>query len=742
MIDKWFTQEIDNILKEKDRIVISAQDENAGFFYDLIPAKYKIFKTGNEIEELKAKYETEKNFADKKVVIFTRTPREKLRFIREYCETCGCIDIKYLHNYVKEKVYASLKTNLQLTPDEIATAAKISTGKTTDYWLDIIHKGSHKIIDMDHEIHPFLNDPEAYCKKLDEQVEKEFFARLNKWIGRDNIDQPPVTAAKEAAKKILGSLVSQDRKKKFKEAYKKWADSKKYENSLELYLAETQLPFDSSDIWAADVSHPFAEIDRKWLADISEHLSDKPFIKEKLGIIRKRAADKIGKKTYPTLWQDITALLEFDPAQINTLNTFEETLRFYTEQFYKLDTAVRRLYSDFLNEKEIIQPFQEYYKDILIRFLDKWYANFRDCHENQTGLIKEFISETQEKKSAIIIGDGISYEISKIVSEKLKDRYETDCSYRLAGFPSTTEINMSRIYIDSGKTEPVQKKREQFLRNKYKEEIRFMLLDEVNYSTETAQYLICTYKDIDDIAEKKQQNALKYISQMENELAEKTDQLLRCGYKKVCLTSDHGFVLTGILSESDKIEFDFTGKTEKNERYVRTAEKQKISEQFVEVENKWQEFNYVYFHKSNNPFKTPGMYGYSHGGISPQELVVPYLCVEQKSQGLAKPDVTISNKDDLKQVPGDIFEISLQAGPGADDLFSMNRKIVILFMDQGKQANKSDIITLNSDEVLKKEYSFDRRSELEAVVIDAETKETLDMTLIKQKIVRDTGGLL
>jgi len=43
---------------------------------------------------------------------------------------------------------------------------------------------------------------------------------------------------------------------------------------------------------------------------------------------------------------------------------------------------------------------------------------------------------------------------------------------------------------------------------------------------------------------------------------------------------------------------------------------------------------------------------------------------------------------------------------------------------------------------LKKEYNFDRRTELEAVIIDAETKEMLDKTVIKQKIVRDTGGLL
>jgi len=467
MIDKWFREDIDSILKEKNRIVVVAEDENAWFLHNFIPSKYKVYKTANEIEELKIKYEIEKKCADKKVVIFTSTSRDKLKFIREYCETCGCIDVKYLHNYVKEKVYNKLGLNLQLASDEIATAAKISVGKPTDYWLDIVHKGSDRLFDIGYEILPFLNDPGVYCKKLDKQVKKEFFARLNKWLGRDNIEQPPVTLAKETAEKILGSLAIEDGKKKFKDVYKKWADSKKYEDSLGRYIAETQLSYDDN-IWAVDVSHPFTDIDRKWLLDISKNLSDKEFIKNKLNKIKQRAADKTGKK------------------------------------------LCERLYSEFLNEKEIIQPFQEYYNDILIQFLDKWYINYGGYQENQTGFIEGIIDNSQEK-CAIIVGDGISYEISRIVSEKLKSKYKTDCSFKLADFPSTTENNMSRLYISSGEIEPFQKKRVDFLKNKYKEAIRFMRLDEVSYSTESNQYLICTYKDIDDIGEKMQQNALKFI---------------------------------------------------------------------------------------------------------------------------------------------------------------------------------------------------------------------------------------
>ena len=78
----------------------------------------------------------------------------------------------------------------------------------------------------------------------------------------------------------------------------------------------------------------------------------------------------------------------------------------------------------------------------------------------------------------------------------------------------------------------------------------------------------------------------------------------------------------------------------------------------------------------------------------------------------------------------------------AKDLSTTNYGKCLSSYADGKQINKSDIITLKPEEILKKEYSFDGRNELQAVVIDAETKDTLDKATIKQKSIRDTGGLL
>jgi len=37
-------------------------------------------------------------------VIYTQIAKKQLTFVREYCETSGYVEIRYLHNYIKTKV--------------------------------------------------------------------------------------------------------------------------------------------------------------------------------------------------------------------------------------------------------------------------------------------------------------------------------------------------------------------------------------------------------------------------------------------------------------------------------------------------------------------------------------------------------------------------------------------------------------------------------------------------------------
>ena len=85
--------------------------------------------------------------------------------------------------------------------------------------------------------------------------------------------------------------------------------------------------------------------------------------------------------------------------------------------------------------------------------------------------------------------------------------------------------------------------------------------------------------------------------------------------------------------------------------------------------------------------------------------------------------------------------MKIQADKNAGDLFSLNRKVYLVFFSNKKQINKSDVFTIQRAELIAKEYEFDRNTEIEAHLLDAQTKELLDKVIIKQNKDRDLGGL-
>jgi hypothetical protein len=461
--------------------------------------------------------------------------------------------------------------------------------------------------------------------------------------------------------------------------------------------------------------------------------------------INQRIANKATIHLGITFWKNIKTLLEFDEKNINQIASHQECISFYTNHFYKLDKAIRELYTEFLDRKNLIQPIQIYYKNYAVIYLDKWFKYIDDYKSNQTGTIQEIINNNPSK-TAIVVGDGVSFEFAKDIIEKVSKEY-TLCNkqqFMFAGLPSETENNMSQLYIDTGKVVAKKQDREAYILNQNKDKsIGFIDLEMVNETTDEEHYLICSYKDPDKLGETYQQKALKYFDQVATIFASKIEQLFKNGYQNVYLVTDHGFVLTGVLENADKIEVNFKGNVNKSERFIRTAERQNIDNNLlIEKEIQYADFQYCYFAKRLGPFKTPGVYGFSHGGLSPQETIIPFLKWTNESNGNKQLQVIVTNKKDLTDVTGDLFSIILKASASESSLFSTERKVILLFFAKNTKVNESDIITLNKDYEIKKEFRFGSNSELEVKIIDAITKEQLDKVLVKQNKARDLGGLL
>lgn len=741
MIDQWFKNDLRDIYEQHTVAVFIDESGDAEFLLKTLGAENTIQQANTELEELHVKYLVEKaQPSHERFLIYTRSKKDELKYVREYCETCGCLEIRYLQNYIKDKVHQTLNLNINLPKEELIAAAKVSVGKDRTYWMDLSHKGATEIFDLNKELLPFVHDPESYSKeKYDAQLRETFYRKVNELLGQDYLNKPASTLAGEVVKAMLDGLATGSCDKTLESVYKGWLDSVTYRDSFNGYLNSYAVGSDL-DIWNVSIHHPFRQVDERWLAEIGASISDKVSVPHTLAKLRQRNQSRQAQALGICFWHDVIVLLEFDPKDIAYLSSFTECVEFYKKHFCKLDTAIRNLYAEFLNRKELLEPFQELYKEHVSIFLDKWFSYFHGYKETQTGTLQRIIDDAGGLKTAVIVGDGVAYEIAELVAGKVKGTANLKKDSILADIPSETENNMSRIYMANGVTEAVQSNREKYLATQNPDvTIDFIRLDEVTEEARSGQVLICTYKDIDDMGEKLQQKALKYFPETIDFFAQKISLLLASGYAKVYLITDHGFVLAGLLSESDKISLNLQKGMKTAERYIRSKTKKDSLHGKCIVKEDAGEF--LYFSKSINPFKSVGVYGFSHGGVTPQELITPYFCWE-KSDVACSLSVSIQNKDDLKDVTGELFSIKIMADTATGDLFSMERKIYLVFFANKAQENKSDVFTIKRGEQIIKEYAFDGRSEVEVHLLDAATKQQLDRAVVKQNKDRDLGGLL
>ena len=755
MIDTWFKKDLSRIHEQHQVAVFIDESGEAEFLLKTLGSDSTIYRTNSELDELEAKYKIEKalqqnSMSDQKFVIYTQLAKDKLTFIREYCETNGCVEIRYLQNYVSNNVHETLNININLPKEDLIAAAKVSVGKDRTYWMNLSHKGASEIFDLKKELLPFVHDPKRYeTEKYDQEIRTTFYRKVNDLLGKEYMDKPAKTLADEIVKALLDGLATNSCNSTLMEVYCTWLDSMSYRDSFAAYLAKYALD-PNLDIWRVDPNHPFRQVDNNWLKQIGNKLANNKLEQgEKSQLIAKlkqRHKSKQAQAVGINFWKDIVTLLEFEPKNIAYLNTFSECVDYYKDQFSPLDTAIRNLYTEFLQQDDVLDPYQELYKGYVVLFLDKWFMYFDQYQEDQTGILQDII-DSNSGKIAVIVGDGVAYEVAEQVAikvESLGSDSKLTRKHILADWPSVTENNMSHIYISDGTVEPIQSKREKYLTAKNSDtSIDYIRLDEVNDEALTGRVLICTYKDIDDMGDKLNSKALKYFPESIEFFGKKINLLLKAGYAKVYLITDHGFVLTGLLTEADKIMNKPTGDASIYERYMWTVDKQDNSfiEKFVEKAKRYKNFNYLYFAKSMNPFKTPSTYGFAHGGLAPQELVTPYFCWSKDSDEGLNLEVSIANKNELLSVTGELYRIALKANASEVDLFTQERKVMLLFSANKRIINKSDVITIQSNSEIGKDYTFDGHDEIEVQLVDAVTKEELDRAVVKKNNDRDLGGL-
>lgn len=737
MIEKWLRNEIDKKICNSNRIVILDQSSRWKFLVDAACTDICLYSTKDysskwqqKQDELFLRHEIEKNHKNDQVVIYVSRELAADSFLIEYAKTGGCIELAT--EWVRDVLLKETSLQVSLTDDELYTACQLGIFKDINWWKKVVQK-IEGLLSIENDILDFFDNPNGFLESKTPAVKNLYIQEFCKLLQQPVQDKPADTFASEIARHIFTGILEGNISEKEYVIYCKWIDSRNHESSFKKYLGEYQLP-STIDIDKVKDNHCFDVVDKKYLTKLVENINNASEVKNILDKIKKRLRFKKSNPYIAKWWQDIADIMDFtvvcNDASIDGIS------RYYTVEFSKTDRSMRRILTYLKADINIVKPIQEYYERMNQDLLKSWFAHYGEYQESQKGYLVNLIKNTS-KKIAIIVGDGVRYEVADSVASRVASDISVDKKFMYAGLPSETEHNMSALYTTDGEIIAEKKEREKKLSDETGKDITYMQLDEVNGTTD-GEILVLTYKDIDDAGEKMQQGMLRLVDEFEDILVEKIQLLLHLGYKEVHLVTDHGFVLTGILEESDKIPTDdISGGKKVSERYIRSVDEQSGSK-YISIEEHYENYNYVNFAKSSRPFVSTGKYGYSHGGFTPQEVVIPNFVFTYNKQN--QMDVDITNKKDLIDIAGNILTVKFSSGE-AKNVLSYHRKVRVLLYVGDKIVDKSSIISISPGSQEKVELSLDSATEGVVVIIDEDTKDQLDKAKVTKSQMRDLGGL-
>lgn len=745
MTEQWLLQDINKLMLHRNRVVILDPMNQCGFILPILEQNgFNILRTDGKItehwrqqqEELFLRQAAETSLKDRQIIFFITRSQDKLTFLFDYCFTYGCLDLSHPQDWIRKKMFSNTGLQVQLENSLLLTAAKLSIGKNLTWWKKIV-QDLEDMIDLEEELLPFVHNPDEFLDKKQADIKRLFEEKVHELLGQQFIDKPSKTLAEEVVRRMLDGLANNDIPASLLQLYYKWADSAFYRPSLKSYVNNFRLSGVISP-WDAHPDHCFNKLDVLALEQIASNSRDRSFVNDKLTKLNKRISSNRAALFVPDWWKDVQCLFEANTDSLSSIRNLAGFIDYYCTTFSKVDRAIRNLYVYFLSSGEIIRPLQEQYDGVNHLVLQIWFSFFTEYQSDQQGYLPKLIAAATTK-TAVIVGDGIRYEIADFVATELQKHFVVDKQVMLADMPSETEHNMSALYVGGNEILPLQKDRETRLEQLTRQNIGFMQLEKLHPAVDQG-ILLLTYKDIDSAGEKLQQGAIKLFSEFETVLIDKITLLLNMGYAEVYLITDHGFVLTGLLDEGDKIEPYAKGKKEVHERFVRTIEKQ-TKDDWIEFKKPYGEFEYVYAAKNHRPFKSKGVYGFSHGGFTPQEIILPKFKFSRQKPASSSLDVVIVNKQELADVPSELFIIKLQAAT-SKDLFAAQRKVQIKLYARSKEYQSSAIVNMDGGNNESLEFSFNGNPDVQAVLLDAITQEQLDKVTVKKSNLRDLGGLL
>ena len=734
MIGQWFLDKVKELTDAHHRLVITDTQGDGAFLLAYLPARrYIVLTASKPSEERRVRTEAERDYREKNVIFYTTIPQKKLSALQEYAATCGCIVLDDMEAYIKRTLHEELGLHTQVDGRTLLLAAKMSKGRDENWWRGIA-TGINNPLQPTRLITEFLKSPETFAQESDSDVYVVMQEETCKIAGKPKTNQTPEILAAEFMASLFSKLLDGTADSELLDIYYAMADSEEMKEQLQAYIDDFKFPSTGWNPYTCHADHPFAAIDKEMFRHLAVKLKQHEDITDDRRYIAHRLASKKALRYKPAWLKEVGLLLDFNIGQPHLINSLPQLAEYYRDTFAPLDTSMRRIYVEWQNEPDVLRPVQEYYEMQNKLMLDAWFGLTDHYEQTQQGLLKKMFDQGRNK-TAVIVCDGLRLEMAEAIARrKFHSGISIGKTTAWSKLPSVTPNGMSALYGLPSAVGESTAKRQAALKQDVPD-VEIMPLDKLNNSV-TASKLVLTYGNIDEIGETLQMAGLAEISGYEEKLYASIQQLLRMGYNDVFLTTDHGYVITGILDEADKVPAPAGASID--ERFAVSTDPLQCG--LIERNDVWTSGSYQYYARTDKPFRTKGKYGYAHGGMTPQECLIPTYHFAEKNIKMGLK-VSISNKTELNAVTGQFYTIKLAGTGDMNNMFESERKVQLLFYrEDGSEDSKSSIINIKADAVLDFENTMNA-SQLKVVVIDARTTEQLDVCVIKKSVSRDIDDL-
>lgn len=723
MFNHWLISDIEEAARKSDRVVISDPKQ---FLTSMVKElnEYAVITLNDPTQEMNSRLQAMTAHRDSKVIFLCFFPKAKIHQLIEFAGVGGFIDLDNPDQYIRSKLYQEGFGNVTLAEPKLLLAAKLSIGKDFTWWKGIVSE-TIKPLNLKEHLFMLIENPKQYEITHDEDVyavlREELFEIMRK--PTTTVDAP--TLLRELSHTIFAGLSDNSINSDLLNIYDWWSKDTELIPKLRSQINAWNIPANVSPT-TTHIDHPFEDIDRKLLITIGERLRSNAALVDLSEAIRHRVRSRRASEFKAKWLPDLLTLLEFDSSGLFKYDNLEKLTEYYRTKFANLDAAIRHLYVAWLAEPNLLRPLQELYESHLKSLLGIWFNVGGDKYKpSQLGLVADALRTGN--KTAVLVCDGLRLEIAETIADRLPAAVSVKRLVRNAKLPSVTENGMSALF---GVDDVVNSTAVRFdnLRHEVPEVEIISYLNLGNGVS--ANKLVVLFGDIDQVGEHKGLSGLRDINNYETELAEVVERLHRLGYSDVFITADHGFVITGILDESSKVPAP--AGVDVKERFLLSYE-YIVQPNLIRREDSFPGGQYQYYAKTDRPFRTRGLYGYAHGGFTPQECLIPFYCFST-SDSSSTVEVTISNRDALAAVTGQFFTVKLKGNEAA-----IGTRVKVSLCANGRLASTVIVRIGDSGDAGAEFETID--GSLSVIVQDTGAGVQLDNAPVKKSTNRDLDDL-